>query len=280
MSPSSVTRQDDPRDARTIDHAIVAELAPTGTLRAAINLGNQILAHGSTGVPAGVTVDPARQLAAGLGLESSLVSCDAARSSFMTLRSGAADIGFLARDPERETALRFSDPYVTIDGVFAVPTASPLTEAGDVDRPGVRVALNQGSAYDLFLSRTLRHAEIIHAGDGIAAFDAQRLEAVAGIRQSLTRHLANRPGVRLLEPPFMQIHQCLAIRRDRTDAALRFLNDTVAALIRSGFVDAALTRAGQDPTLAASPSTRRRTPNHRKDKNDQSHVAPQQRHLR
>jgi len=178
----------------------------------------------------------------------------------MTLQSGGADIGFLASDPERETALRFSDPYVTIDGVFAVRRDCPLTETGDVDRPGVRVALNQGSAYDLFLSRTLRHAEIIRAGDGIAAFDAQRLEAVAGIRQSLTRHLANRPGLRLLEPRFMQIHQCLAIRRDRTDAALRFLNETVAALIRSGFVAAALTRAGQDPTLAASPSTRRRTP--------------------
>jgi len=280
MSPSGATRQDDPRDARTIEHAIVAELAPTGVLRAAINLGNPILAHGSAVAPGGVTVDLARQLAASLGLESSLVSCDAARSSFMTLQSGAVDIGFLARDPERETALRFRDPYVIFDGAFAVPTASPLTEAGDVDRPGMRVALNQGSAYDLFLSRTLRHAEIIHAHDGIAAFDAQRLETVAGLRQSLTRHLANRPGLRLLEPPFMQIHQCLAIRRDRTDAALRFLNDALVTLLRSGFIASALTRAGQDPTLAASPSTRRRTPNHRKDKNDQSHVAPQQRHLR
>lgn len=280
MSPPGVTRKDEPRDARTIDHAIVAELAPTGTLRAAINLSNPILAHGSAVAPAGVTVELARQIAASLGVGSSLVSCDAARSSFMTLRSGAVDIGFLASDPERETALRFTDPYVTIDGVFAVRSDSPLTEALDVDHPGVRVALNQGSAYDLFLSRTLRHAEIIRAGDGIAAFDAQRLETVAGIRQSLTRHLADRPGLRLLEPRFMQIHQCLAIPRDRTDAALRFLNVTLATLIRSGFVAAALTRAGQDPTLAASPSTRRPTPNHRKDKYDQSHVAPPQRHIR
>lgn len=256
--PPGVTGQDDPRHARTIDHAIVAELAPTGKLRAAINLSNPILAHGSADTPAGVTVDLARQIAASLGIESSLVVCDSARSSFMTLRSGAADIGFLASDPERETALRFSDPYVSIDGVFAVLPNSPLTETGDVDRPGVRVALNQGSAYDLFLSRTLRHAEIVRTDDGLAAFAAQHLEAVAGIRQSLTRHVANRPGLRLLEPRFMQIHQCLAVPGDRTDAALRFLNDTLATLIRSGCVAAALRRAGQDPTLVASPPARRR----------------------
>lgn len=254
MSPPGVPRHEDPRDARTISRAIVTELAPTGTLRAVINLGNPVLAHGSAQAPAGMTVDLAGQIAAILGVGSSLVSCDAARSAFTALRSGAADIGFLASEPQRQTALSFTDPYVTIDGVFAVAPDSPLTEAGDVDHPGVRVVLNRGSAYDLFLSRTLRHAEIVRAEDGLSSFAAQHLDAVAGIRQSLTRHLPNRSGLRVLEPRFMQIHQCLAIPRDRTDAALRFLNDTLKTLIRSGFIAAALTRAGQDPTLAASPT--------------------------
>src|ERR1700689_3811781 len=146
------------------------DLAPTGTLRASINLGNPVLAQGTPTAPSGVTVDIARELGARLGVPVELVCFDAARDSLEAMRAGRADICFLAIDPARAETVAFTPPYVVIEGVFAVPPDSPLTSAADVDRPGVRVGVKQGSAYDLFLSRTLAHAEIVRGEEGTKVF--------------------------------------------------------------------------------------------------------------
>ncbi|GGR68069.1 ABC-type amino acid transport substrate-binding protein [Nocardioides luteus] len=114
-----------------------AELAPTGTLRASINLGNPVLAQGTLDAPAGVTVDIAREVARRLGVPVSLQCFDAARKSFEALRTGAADIAFLAVEPARAAEVEFTEPYVLIEGVYAVPADSPIRSADDVDRPGV-----------------------------------------------------------------------------------------------------------------------------------------------
>ena len=193
---------------------LAADLAPTGTLRASINLGNPVLAQGTPEAPSGVTVDIARELARRLGVPVSFQCFDAARKSFEALRTGAADVAFLAVEPARAAEVEFTAPYVLIEGVYAVAADSPIRTADDVDRTGVRVGVKEGSAYDLFLTRTLENAEVVRGADGIDAFRELGLEVAAGIRQPLTRHVAADPGLRLVEPRFMQIRQAVAIARD------------------------------------------------------------------
>ena len=162
------------------DPAVVADLAPTGVLRASINLGNPVLAQGTSDKPTGVTVDLAREIAARLGVPVSFACFDAARKSLAALTAGAADVAFLAIEPAREAEVSFTAPYVIIEGVYAVPDRSPITTASEVDRPGVRVGVNEGSAYDLFLSRTLTHAQVVRGADGFDVFREQGLEAGGG----------------------------------------------------------------------------------------------------
>lgn len=230
--------------------AVVADLAPTGVLRAAINLGNPVLAQRTSDGPTGVTVDLARDIAARLGVPVSFACVDAARKSFGALTADAVDVAFLAIEPAREAEVSFTAAYALIEGVYAVPDGSPITTASEVDRPGVRVGVKEGSAYDLFLSRTLTHAEVVRGSDGIDVFCEQGLEVVAGIRQPLSRHVASRHGLRLVEPRFMQIRQAIATSKRRTDAAIAFLRDFVETVKANGFVADSLARSGQDATVA------------------------------
>jgi polar amino acid transport system substrate-binding protein len=216
------------------------DLAPTGVLRASINLGNPVLAQGTPHAPRGVTVAIAREVAARLGVPVELVCFDAARKSFEALTTGRADICFLAIEPAREARIAFTEPYVEIEGVYAVPVDSPVVTPADVDRPGVRVGVNLGSAYDLFLTRTLRHATIVRAEDGLDAFRAEGLEVAAGIREPMTAFVAANPGLRLVEERFMVIRQAVGTTKDRRPETVQFLRDLVAELTASGFVANAL----------------------------------------
>ncbi|NYI77951.1 transporter substrate-binding domain-containing protein [Nocardioides panzhihuensis] len=231
-----------------IHHA--ADLAPTGTLRASINLGNPVLAQGTPEAPSGVTVDIARELASRLGVPVSFQCFDAARKSFEALRSGAADVAFLAVEPARAADVEFTAPYVLIEGVYAVAADSPIQTADDVDRPGVRVGVKEGSAYDLFLTRTLENAEVVRGADGIDAFRDLGLDVAAGIRQPLARHVAADPGLRLVEPRFMQIRQAVAVAQDHRPATVSFVHELVEHLKASGRIAESLASSGQDATVA------------------------------
>lgn len=231
-------------------NSITAELAPTGTLRAAINLGNPVLAQGDPDDPAGVTVDLARELAGRLGVPVSFACFDAARKSFEALTTGAADVGFLAIEPAREAEVAFTAPYVVIEGVYLVREDSPIATAAEADRPGVRIGVNRGSAYDLYLSRTLAHAEVVRGEDGVALFLEGDPDVAAGIRQPLARVVARHRGLRIVEPRFMEIGQAVATPRPRSEAAMAFLRGAVEELKAGGFVAAALERSGQDATVA------------------------------
>jgi polar amino acid transport system substrate-binding protein len=233
---------------------ITDELAPTGTLRASINLGNPVLAHGTPDAPGGVTVDIARELGSRLGVPVELVCFDAARDSFTAMTTGRADICFLAVDPAREETVAFTAPYAVIEGVYAVPDGSPLTSADDVDRPGVRVGVKEGSAYDLFLTRTLAHAEVVRGSEGTSVFSEQRLEVAAGIRQPVVDFVATHPGTRLLEPRFMEIQQAVGTARTRSPEAVGFLHTFVEDLKATGFVAAALLRSGRRDATVAPPA--------------------------
>ncbi|MDS0138810.1 MULTISPECIES: transporter substrate-binding domain-containing protein [unclassified Amycolatopsis] len=230
--------------------AVARDLAPTGTLRAAINLGNPVLAHGTPAEPGGITVDLAREVAARLGVPVGFVCSDAARKSFEALTSGAADLGFLAIEPARAEQVTFTAPYVLIEGVYVVADGSPLASPADVDRPDVRIGVKQGSAYDLYLTRTLRHATIVRGEDGVTAFEAESLEVAAGIRRPMTAYVAAHPGTRVLPGRFMEIRQAVCTTPDRRPETIAFLHELVEELKATGFVADALRRADQDATVA------------------------------
>jgi polar amino acid transport system substrate-binding protein len=233
--------------------AITNDLAPNGTLRASINLGNPVLAQGTPTAPTGVTVDIAREVGARLDVPVELICFDAARKSYEAMAEGRADICFLAIEPAREAEVAFTAPYVVIEGVFAVPQDSALTTAADVDRAGVRIGVKRGSAYDLFLSRTLQHASVVRGEEGVDEFRAQGLEAAAGIRQPMTEFVATHPEVRLIEGRFMQIRQAVGTTTTRRPETVRFLREVVEALKAGGFVADALRRANQSDAMVAPP---------------------------
>ena len=226
-----------------------AALAPTGTLRASINLGNPVLAAGTPDAPSGITVALAREIAARLDVQVEFLCFGAAKDSVAAIVDGRADLGFLAVDPGRP--LSFTAPYVLIEGVYVVSDDSPVEAAGDVDVAGIVVGVKDGSAYDLHLTRTLVDAQIERGSDGIDVYVERHLDVGAGIRQPMTEWVAAHPGHRIVEPAFMQIKQAVAVPQDRPEEAVNWLRDLVDELLTSGFVAQALRDADQDPGLAA-----------------------------
>ncbi|GAB3915921.1 ABC transporter substrate-binding protein [Microlunatus endophyticus] len=233
---------------------LAAALAPTGTLRAAINLGNPVLAQGRTDDPRGVTVDLTREIARRLGIEAAFSCHQAARESFEDLVNYRTDIAFLAIEPARAAQVRFTAPYAIIEAVYATAADSALETADDVDHPGIRIGVKEGSAYDLFLTRSLQHAELVRGEEGSAIFDADRLDVAAGLRTPLTGFAAEH-GLRILEPAFQQIRQSVASPIGLPDDAAAYLAGVIEELKSTGFVAEALRRSGRDDAQVAPPSS-------------------------
>jgi polar amino acid transport system substrate-binding protein len=239
--------------------AIVSTLAPSGRLRASINLGNPILARRDveSGHAVGVSVDMARAFAAQLGVSVELLTFDAAAKSVDAVRSGEADIGFFAIDPLRGQGIRFTAPYVLIEGAYLVRANSSVTENAQVDRAGTRVMVGKGSAYDLFLSRSLKAAELVRAPTSPAvvdAFIAQNADVAAGVKQQLEADAARLGGLRLLPGRFMVIEQAMGLPADRSDGALAALAAFVEWAKSSGFVAEALARHRIEGAIVAPPA--------------------------
>jgi polar amino acid transport system substrate-binding protein len=230
--------------------AVAVDLAPGGTLRAAINLGNPVLAQGTAAAPTGVAVDIAREIGARLGLPVELACFDAARDSFAAVTTGRTDICFLAIEPARAAEVTFTAPYVLIEGVYAVSEQSPLVAVADVDRPGVRIGVKRGSAYDLFLTRTLQHATVVRGTEGTTEFLTGNLEAAAGVREPMTEFVGSHPGFRLVEGRFMEIPQAVGTAASKRPETTSFLHGLVEELKAAGFVADALRRSGQTAPVA------------------------------
>ncbi len=150
--------------------------------------------------------------------------------------------------------MAFTAPYVVIQGVYAVPAASPIDTSEAVDRTGTTVGVKDGSAYDLFLTRTLQHAEIVRGSDHTTAFEEHEVDVTAGIRGPLSEYAASH-GLRVLEPHFMEIRQAVGTTKDRADDTVRWLGDAIEELKASGFVAAALERSGRSDAVVAPPRT-------------------------
>jgi len=231
-----------------MDAAIKQAFTSTGALRASINLGNPILAgRDAEGQPCGVSVDLARAFAALLGAPLELVVFDTAGKSVQAVTDEQADIGFFAVDPVRGAGITFTAPYVLIEGAYLVAQDSALQNNHEVDRPGTRVVVGKGSAYDLYLTRELKQAEIVRAASSPAVVDTWRdqgLEVAAGVKQQLEADARRIGGVRLLPGRFMVIQQAMGCPKSRPEAAANFLAAFVEARKADGFVAQALQRHG------------------------------------
>lgn len=226
--------------------AAIADLAPGGALRAAINFGNPVLARRdpATGAPGGISTDIARELAQRLGARFECVPYEQAGNVFEGLKSGAWDVCFLAIDPQRAAKIAFTDPYVIIEGVYMLAIESAARANEDVDRAGMRVGVIAGSAYDLFLSRELKQATIVRAPSIDAVMGlwaAQGLEAIAGVKPQLAAEAQRAGGLRLLPRRFMAINQAIGTPRNRETGA-RYLRAFIEDLKATGFVREALAR--------------------------------------
>ncbi|WP_322069465.1 ABC transporter substrate-binding protein [Paraburkholderia bannensis] len=233
----------------TLDPALVKAFAPTGTLRASINLGNPILANRDpvSGQPFGVSIDLAQAFARHLGTPLELVVFDTAGQSVEAVSDEHADFGFFAVDPKRGEKIAFTAPYVLIEGFYLVRDDSPIHTNVQVDDARNRVAVGKGSAYDLFLTRELKAAEIVRAPSSptvVQTFLEQNLEVAAGVKQQLEADAAKTGGLRLLDERFMVIRQAMGVPKSRGEQAAALLRAFVEEMKRSGWVADALARHG------------------------------------
>ncbi len=227
---------------------VLQELAPTGFVRVGINYGNPALVqrNATTGEPKGIAIDIARELGQMLDVNVELISFDSAGKLFAGLKSGAWDVACLAIDPERAIDVLFTEPYLVIEGTYMVRADSAMRNLRDVDREGVRIAIGKGGAYDLFLSRELKHAKLVHAPTGNAAFEMfvrDGLEAAAGVRQALVQFAAQHADLRVMDGRFMRIEQAVGTPRPR-EAGAKFLSAFVSAMKKDGRMKVALEHNG------------------------------------
>jgi len=228
-------------------------------LRVAINHGNAVLARidAASGQLSGVSVDLAQELGRRWGVEVKLIGFDAANKSVQALRQGAVDVGFFAIDPQRSQGLLFTAPYLVIEGAYVVPSHSPIQSLGVVDRPGVRVAVADKSAYDLYLTRVLQQAQLvrtIRSNEVVDLMLTQQLEVAAGVKQQLEKDMRKHTQLRMLTPAFMQIQQAMATSQARADLhpqLLRFVEEMKA----SGFIHKALERHHIEGAQVAPPTS-------------------------
>jgi polar amino acid transport system substrate-binding protein len=227
----------------------IQSFAPTGKLRASINLGNPILANRdpNTQQPIGVSIDLANALGQCLGVDVEFVVFDTAAKSVEAVTQETADIGFFAIDPLRGEGIAFTAAYVLIEGSYLVRADSVIKFNEEVDKAGHRVTVGKGSAYDLFLSREIKHAEIVRATSSAAVVDMfleQGLEVAAGVKQQLEADAKRFPHLRLLPGRFMVIQQAMGLPKSRGEEAAEALRRFVEDMKATGFIQEALAKHG------------------------------------
>jgi len=240
---------------------VLKDLAPSGKLKAAINVVNKVLAQEDTagGDPKGVTVDLSRELARRLGVPVELVIFRGAGTVFEASKSGRWDVAYFAIEPVRAAEVDFTAPYVIIEGGYAVPKDSPIKTIADVDKPGVRIAVGQGSAYDLYLTRMLKNAQLVRAPAAGAryldVFLGEKLDVVAGVKPIIAAWAKGRSDMRVLDGAFQRIRQAMGTPKGKSEATLKYLAAFVEEMKASGFVAEALKRSNQPDAQVAPPGS-------------------------
>jgi len=226
--------------ASTPSAAARAELAPGGTLRVGINHGNFLLVNPGSphGAPRGIAPDLGAELARRLGVPVAYVSFAGAGETADAVKQGAWDVAFLGAEPQRAGEIAFTAAYLEIPVTYLVPAGSAIRSLAEVDREGVRVAVSAKSAYDLFLTRSLRHATLVRAAGLPAAFElfkVQKLEALAGLRPGLLADSGKLPGSRLLDGQVTAVQQAIGTPKARMEGA-RYLREFAEEVKASGLV--------------------------------------------
>lgn len=237
----------------------IAALAPTGTLRAAINLSNFLLVtgRGADGNPEGVSPDMARELARRLGVGIELLRYKTPGDLADDAPSGAWDIGNIGAEPARAESIAFTAAYCEIEATYIVPAGSSVRTAADVDQPGMRIVSAARSAYDLWLVRNIRNAELVQVKGLDESFDTfveQKCDALAGLRPRLITDLERLPGARLLEDKFTAVQQAMGTPRGRDEAGFAYLTAFVEDAKASGFVAELIAKHGVKGLSVAPPA--------------------------
>lgn len=217
-----------------------SQLAPTGTLRAGINMSNFLLVTGRSpsGDPEGVSPDMARAIADKLGVPLKYVPFKTPGELADQAENNVWDIGLIGAEPQRAEKITFTNAYVEIEATYLVPAGSPIKSIADVDKPGVRIAVTARAAYDLWLERNIKQATLIRSSSLDAAmeqFQAEKLEALAGLRPRLITDVAKLPGARILDGQFTAVQQAIGTPKPNA-AGATFLRQFVEEAKASGFV--------------------------------------------
>lgn len=242
--------------ATDISPAVRSELAPMGKLRIGLNHGNFLLVTpGSKADPRGVAPDIGRELGRRVGVPVEFVNFDTAGALGDAVRTGAWDVAFLGAEPQRATDIAFTAAYLEIPSTYLVPAGSPIRSIADVDREGVRIAVAEQSAYGLYLSRTIKHAQLVLTKGLDGSFDAfvsQKLEALAGLKPRLLQDVAKLPGARILDGQFTGVQQAIGTPKSR-EAAARYLREFVEDVKASGLVARAISQNAVQGVSVAPP---------------------------
>jgi polar amino acid transport system substrate-binding protein len=224
--------------------AVRSELAPTGTLRVGINLSNFLLTRTDpkTGEYAGVAVDLGRELGRRLGVPVEIMAYESPGKLADAAKCGVWDVGFLGAEPQRANEIDFTAAYVEIEATYLVPPGSPLNTIADVDREGVRIAISGKSAYDLYLTRNLKHAQLVRergADNVFKRFVDDKLDALAGLKPRLVTDQGNLPGSRILDGRFTAVQQAIGTPKGRA-AGARYLREFAEDIKAAGLVAQAI----------------------------------------
>jgi polar amino acid transport system substrate-binding protein len=222
-------------------------LTPTGRLRVGVNLGNFLLVQrNADGSVRGIVPDLAQELARRLGVPADLVLYEKVGDVADGAQKGAWDVAFIGVEPQRAADIDFTAPYVEIEATYLVPAGSPIKTLADVDRKGVRIAVAGRSAYDLWLTRNIRHAELRRAGSIGASYELfvkEGLEVLAGLKPKLLEDVAKLPGARILEGRFTSVQQAIGTPKGRPEG-YAFLRKFAAEVKASGLVADLIARHG------------------------------------
>jgi polar amino acid transport system substrate-binding protein len=196
---------------------VQSELGVPDTLRVGINLGNGLLVTGRSpdGDPQGVAPDMAAAIAERLGVAVLYVNYATPGEVADAGEQDAWDICLIAAEPKRAEKIAFSVAYVEIEATYLVPANSPMQSIEDVDQPGVRIATMDRAAYDLYLTRTLKHAELHRIKDDVfETFVAEKLDALAGLSPGLKKSAQKLPGSRVLDGSYTSVQQAIGTKPD------------------------------------------------------------------
>jgi polar amino acid transport system substrate-binding protein len=242
-----------------VSAAVKSELAPSGTLRVGLNHQNFLLvAPGSSATdPRGVAPDLARELGRRLGVPLEFLKFDSAGQLADGVRTGVWDVAFLGAEPQRANEIAFTAAYLEIPVTFLVPAGSSIRAIADVDRPGVRVAVAEKSAYDLYLTRNVKQATLMRAQGIDGSFDLfvkEQLEVLSGLKPRLLKDVQKLPGARVLDGQITGVQQAIGTPKARA-AGAAFLRAFVEGAKASGVVAEAIRRNAVQGVSVAPPAS-------------------------